>query len=112
MKKTIKEKMIAAAMALIMSAQPVWGVAFAADEAAEEIPQTVVSEEAAQPAEEKEEAPAVEAAPVEEVKEEIKEEAPAAETPAAETPQTEEKEIIRKNCDRSAKTVRISLKNP
>ncbi|MBE6027835.1 MAG: hypothetical protein E7227_04405 [Clostridiales bacterium] len=88
MKKSIKEKMIAATLALIMSASPVWGVAFAADEAAEEIPQTVVSEEVAQPAEEKEEAPAVET-PVEEVKEEIKEEAPVAETPAAETPAAE-----------------------
>lgn len=88
MKKSIKEKMIAATLALIMSASPVWGVAFAADEAAEEIPQTVVSEEVAQPAEEKEEAPAVET-PVEEVKEEIKEEAPVAETPAVETPAAE-----------------------
>ncbi len=94
MKKTIKEKMIAATLALIMSASPVWGVAFAADEAAEEIPQTVVSEEVAQPEEAAEAAPAVEEAPVEEVKteevkEEIKEEAPVAETPAAETPAAE-----------------------
>ena len=52
MKKTIKEKMIAATLALIMSASPVWGVAFAADEAAAENPQTVVSEEVAQTEEE------------------------------------------------------------
>ena len=82
MKGNIKSKAIAGILALIMTASPVWGIAFAADEASEEAAApSVAAEEAKAPAENNK------------IAYEIKETAPAMEAEKAEAPAEKAKEM-------------------